>query len=379
MKHTYDVIIVGARIAGSVLAVKLGDAGLSVLIIDKDSFPSTTASTHFFRGMSALRIFDEIGILEELTEVAPKLTHQVDFVGCSEEYVVSEAQGVGELGFNINVRRYLLDDILNKRLLNTPNVTFLDHTTLLDFTETNDGVIVQLHRENEIMTIMARIIVGADGKRSTVARIVEPEYEYLDEGHRVIIYQYFKRLMTFDGGNPYAAEYSLFEDEVAYLFPTDSRGYLAAISLNNSHLEDIREISKFGIHELFRHHPSIKRRVALGEPNGKSIRVKQQLNYLRKPYGQNWVLIGDAGIHLDPWSGLGIDFATLQASFLAKSLIQTWSSQKQLHQSFPDFHDERNEVMAKLFYNTVINSKDMTKLYHKMTDKLQGSLQKITT
>ena len=45
----YDVIVIGARIAGSVLASSLGDRGHQVLLLDRDSFPSDTLSTHFFR------------------------------------------------------------------------------------------------------------------------------------------------------------------------------------------------------------------------------------------------------------------------------------------------------------------------------------------
>src|SRR6266496_2542495 len=45
----YDVIIVGARVAGSVLAALLGGQGHRVLLLEKAHFPSDTLSTHFFR------------------------------------------------------------------------------------------------------------------------------------------------------------------------------------------------------------------------------------------------------------------------------------------------------------------------------------------
>ena len=43
----YDVIIVGARVAGSSLAILLGRQGRRVLLVDRDPFPSDTLSTHF--------------------------------------------------------------------------------------------------------------------------------------------------------------------------------------------------------------------------------------------------------------------------------------------------------------------------------------------
>jgi len=61
----YDVIIIGGRIAGSVLASLLGDRGHRVLVLDRATFPSDTLSTHFFRA-PALRAFNEIGVYDEI-------------------------------------------------------------------------------------------------------------------------------------------------------------------------------------------------------------------------------------------------------------------------------------------------------------------------
>jgi flavin-dependent dehydrogenase len=61
----YDVIIVGARIAGAALATLLARQGQRVMLLDKAHFPSDTLSTHFFRD-PALRVFDELGGLSRV-------------------------------------------------------------------------------------------------------------------------------------------------------------------------------------------------------------------------------------------------------------------------------------------------------------------------
>ena len=43
----YDAIIVGARCAGSSLAIALAERDWDVLVVDRDKFPSETVSTHF--------------------------------------------------------------------------------------------------------------------------------------------------------------------------------------------------------------------------------------------------------------------------------------------------------------------------------------------
>ena len=42
-----DVLIVGARVAGSSLAIRLAQQGRRVVVVDRDAFPSDTISTHF--------------------------------------------------------------------------------------------------------------------------------------------------------------------------------------------------------------------------------------------------------------------------------------------------------------------------------------------
>src|SRR5437016_2302127 len=50
----YDVIVVGARCAGSPTAMLLARAGLRVLLVDRGTFPSDTLSTHYIRVQGVL-------------------------------------------------------------------------------------------------------------------------------------------------------------------------------------------------------------------------------------------------------------------------------------------------------------------------------------
>ena len=80
MRDRYDVIVVGARVAGSTLAALLGDAGASVLLVDGARFPSTTPSTHFFRGAGLVAVLERLGVLEQALALgSPPLTRQFDY------------------------------------------------------------------------------------------------------------------------------------------------------------------------------------------------------------------------------------------------------------------------------------------------------------
>src|SRR6478736_8899800 len=70
MNKTYDVIITGASVAGSTLAIYLGKAGFHVLLVDQATFPKDTLSTHtFFNNTVAL--LREIGVMDKLLEQTP--------------------------------------------------------------------------------------------------------------------------------------------------------------------------------------------------------------------------------------------------------------------------------------------------------------------
>ena len=77
---SYDAIVVGARCAGSPIAMLLARKGYRVLLVDRATFPSDTLSTHIVHplGISALANW---GLLDRLaaTECPPIDTYAFDF------------------------------------------------------------------------------------------------------------------------------------------------------------------------------------------------------------------------------------------------------------------------------------------------------------
>src|SRR5260221_12613761 len=61
----YDVIVVGARCAGSPAAMLLARKGYRVLLVDKATFPSDTISTHFIRTPGVARL-KRWGVLDNI-------------------------------------------------------------------------------------------------------------------------------------------------------------------------------------------------------------------------------------------------------------------------------------------------------------------------
>jgi flavin-dependent dehydrogenase len=62
-----DAVIVGARCAGSTLAIALAQRGWDVLVVDRDTFPSDTISTHMMFPNTLAR-FEQLGVLDSLRD-----------------------------------------------------------------------------------------------------------------------------------------------------------------------------------------------------------------------------------------------------------------------------------------------------------------------
>jgi 2-polyprenyl-6-methoxyphenol hydroxylase-like FAD-dependent oxidoreductase len=74
----HDVIIVGARVAGSATALLLARAGLKVLVVDRATFPSDTLSTHQVQVAGVARLA-RWGVLDPIMAAGTPPTRTVRF------------------------------------------------------------------------------------------------------------------------------------------------------------------------------------------------------------------------------------------------------------------------------------------------------------
>jgi menaquinone-9 beta-reductase len=137
-----DVLIVGARVAGSVLATLLGQDGRHVLVIDRATFPSGTLSTHFFRGQGCVGVLRRLGVLEEVLSFgSPPLVREYNADATDGSFTVDPPQTPGEVGFNLSVRREPLDGVFVERARREPTVDVREATTLRAIEREGDRVI----------------------------------------------------------------------------------------------------------------------------------------------------------------------------------------------------------------------------------------------
>jgi 2-polyprenyl-6-methoxyphenol hydroxylase-like FAD-dependent oxidoreductase len=362
---SYDVVIVGARVAGSVLAARLGDGGMSVLLVDKASFPSPTISTHFFRGRAMLDVAEKLGILPEIMgHGSPPLYYMYSYANNEPNSdPVRLEEDFGTLGFNLSVRREVLDEILVRRAARSANVTLIEKTAATSLIW-EDGRVCGLRlsaRGNET-EVRCQLLVGADGCYSRIAQWVGAANEIYEPGHRGIYYCY---VHGFRGplGKLDGIEFSRWGDEAAYVFPSDHELTCLAISMNVERYSWMRKDAKNRFWKRLHEYTSYNDRLSGLEVVGPPILGLGPVpNYMRLPYGPGWALVGDAGMHIDPWAGQGMDHASTHASLLADALLDFHSGRSTLDGALSAFHQKRNAAALKDYDDVVSASKDLRTL-----------------
>jgi len=359
MNRDYDAIIVGARVAGAITATLLAEHGFNVLLLDRARFPSDTLSTHFFRSV-ALKAFERVGIFDEVSVAAPHLSETfTDVEGHTWSEPVEDAEG---LNYVMCLRRITLDAILSRRVQRDGNITFLQGAQLTDLLWNHDEVCgVQWSDDKGVHRATSRVVIGADGFYSQVAKLVRPKVEEYEPVHRAMYYAYFQNLTSH---NPPAAEYYFRSDHLVYVFPTDAELTLIAISIPISEFDQFRKDLAGNMSAELKLLPALAPRF---EQAKMVTPIKGAGNipcYLRVPFGAGWALVGDAALIFDPWSGQGIDHASMHAVMLAESLCDFLTEKKTWSESMSEYHTLRNTSSKKNFESTRKFARDLRPMSH---------------
>jgi 2-polyprenyl-6-methoxyphenol hydroxylase-like FAD-dependent oxidoreductase len=201
MRERYDVIVVGARVGGSALAALLGVPGVSVLLLDRAQFPSTTSSTHFFRGAGMVGVLEGLGVLDAVLDLGcPPLTREFIYTGGEAEPAEGPPQNPGTIGYCLSVRREPLDFILLERARAEESVDFMERKKVSDVLWNGDRVVGVKLADGR--SAHAEVVVGADGHNSVVASKVTPALEHESPPYRALYYRYVTGFLGPDASKP---------------------------------------------------------------------------------------------------------------------------------------------------------------------------------
>lgn len=348
VKKNYDVIVIGARCAGSSLAIYLARAGFKVLLVDKATFPSDTLSTNtFFNNTTAL--LRELNVIEEVikTNATPVKAIKFQFEDTVIEGPIPIVNGEDT---SYCIRRTYLDDILLRQAGSLENVKILQGFRVNELVYKGD-VVVGVRGEDRsgvLQEFTSSIVVGADGRHSVVRKLVKSEQKITSPSTVAIYFGYFSNIQH-DG----AAKFEVYKrgENMAILFPTNDNAYVVTVNFplaNKSLLEDFKRNSEGSLRQLLTDqfpNTTIGARLesaTLTEP----IRgLHEYENYWYKGMGKGWALVGDALCFKDPAMAQGIHDAIRGAQLLADTLDKN----KERTKSWNQIAEEYQQVIEAEF------------------------------
>lgn len=336
----YDVIVVGARCAGSPLAMLLARQGHRVLVVDRATFPSDTISTHFIQqaGLSRLKSW---GLLDRLvaTGVPPIRRMNFAYTGIELSGFADPIDGLTEV---YAPRRTVLDSILvdGARESGAEVIEgFAVEELVYDDNDRVAGVRGKVVGEEEQKEFRSAFVVGADGRNSTIAELVKAEFYDVVPAACFVYYSYFSGIEW-----EFHHQTDSNHQQIG-AWPTHDGQMICAVMRRKDRFREFRVNAEKNFHSIYDEIVP-----ELGQDLRDNGKREEQLrpmlypdNYRRRSSGPGWALVGDAGYHKDPFTGLGITDALKYTEVLADKLHQGLAGDRPIDEAVAEYVAHRDE------------------------------------
>lgn len=345
MAPRFHAIVIGARCGGSPTAMLLARKGYRVLLVDRATFPSDTVSTHFIHapGIAALEPW---GLRDSLAgSGCPAVrTYSFDFGPFTIAGSPRPIDGVDEA---FCPRRTVLDTML-VRAAAEAGVKVLERVSV-DEILIEEGTVVGIRGKDATgaaVTERAKVVIGADGRNSSVARAVQPEQYNEKPAVGPAFYSYWSGVGS--------SEFEVYVRDGCGMaaFPTHDDLTLVIAGMSQEAHDAARSDVEGAFLRTLDHAPVLAERVPAGKREERFHAASDLTGYFRKPFGPGWALVGDAGYHLHPITAQGITDAFLDAERLAEGLDTFFSGSDSYDNALAGYQSARDDHVAPMYEMT---------------------------
>jgi 2-polyprenyl-6-methoxyphenol hydroxylase-like FAD-dependent oxidoreductase len=310
------------------MALLLSRAGLDVVLIDKATFPSETLSTHMFQA-EGVRVLADLGLLDKvLATGAPWLQNaELRFNDVLErlEWPTESADS----GPSLCVRREVLDAIFIDAL-HARHIEVHTGMTVVGLLKEGGRIVgVNGDANGRHLTFRSRLVIGADGRLSSVARLAGSRKYNQTVAERLGYWGYFRNVPWSPPATLYIHRWG---DEMVVGCPCDNGLFLVSVIPSLDRLGEFRADSEKSYYEHLSLCDPIRRLVEADgvERVGHLRGMRNPDGFFREATGLGWVLVGDAGHFKDPTPAQGISDALRQAEKLADCVTGSFSGEASL-------------------------------------------------
>jgi 2-polyprenyl-6-methoxyphenol hydroxylase-like FAD-dependent oxidoreductase len=319
----------------------LARKGYRVLAVDSAKFPSDTVSTHLLHP-PAVAALERFGVLERLkaTSCPPIEKYSYDF----GPFTIAAPPGKpGQVAYC--PRRTVLDNLLVDAAAAAG--AEVRESFSVDELVVRDGIVTGIrgHANGKNVAESARVVIGADGRHSLVARGVRPEQYQEQPPVQVSYYSYFSNLAT-DVFATYVRPYRAWA-----VMPTHDGLTLVICGRPIAEFEEYRSDIERKFFEAFELAPAFAERIK-GAKREARFAGTSVPGYFRKPFGPGWALVGDAGYNKDFITAMGISDAFRDAELCAAALDEVFSGRQSFDTALLAYQRARDEQSMPMYQFT---------------------------
>lgn len=315
MQSDHDIIIVGGGMVGAALAARLGNAGYAIGLIERGAEPTPMSGDYDLR-ISSLNARSLAFVKLSGTELPQERCCPFRHIDVSNldgtGHSVFSASDSSMDDFGLFIENRTLQYALWQRLKELPSVTCYTHCAPINTLIAGDKRVVEL--DNGKM-LSARLVVGADGARSTLRQLA---------GIEATSHNYHQRALIVN------VETALPQQDVSWQYFTPT-GPIAMLPLPGHRASLV----------WYDHDETTKAREALDDDAlkaaietaypkrlGKLTRIVARASFpikrqhARRYIGKRLALIGDAAHVVHPLAGQGLNIGLHDADTLAEMVIK---------------------------------------------------------
>lgn len=346
MHERTDVVIVGSRCAGTAAAIAFARRGRKVVALDGASFPSDTLSTHLFFP-NHWEELELLGARDRVLELGAPLHTRAGLASPGVEVVGNFSKANG---FNAGacVRRPGLDLAL-VQTARAAGAEVRERTRVTDLLFDPDGRVTGVRyrqRDGEEGTIAAKLVVGADGRRSTIARLVGTTAHHRWDNQRMMAYAYYED--THDDLRNLAMQWR-YNDDLVTVFPCDGGQLVALLMPPVARAEEFRRDAEAAFLDTVRRIPPFSFRLRDCNRVSKTLISYSHPSYFRHSHGPGWALAGDAGHFKDPVTAQGIRDALRFGRLLGETAAAHLDQPEALDAALARWEVDRDEQCLPMY------------------------------
>ncbi len=372
-RSRYDTVIVGARAAGAATAMLLARRGQRVLLVEAGTYGSDTLSTHALMRPAVLQL-SRWGLLSRLEREGTPPIGRTVFHYDDEvlDVPIKPKDGVPAL---FAPRRTVLDRVLVDAAAEA-GAEVRHRTRLVDLLWSRgrrvEGAVLQ-GSDGTSTEVRGDAVVGADGMRSSVARLVDAPVTRRGRSACANLYGYWEGLpgdayhwywSPGHPGGPGAA---------AGAIPTNGGLTLLFASISG---EDFAARVRTGVEDAYRRllseaAPGLARGLSEARLAGSLSGSPGHRGFMRRPWGAGWALVGDAGHFKDPITAHGISDALRDAELLASALMEGGESALLRYEAARDALSTRFFELTDRIASLEWDTPELKSLHHALSDEMK--------